>query len=189
MFKFTHWPAESDVITQPWANRPEYYARFGWAGGHEGVDLRAPLNSKIFAAADGTVRYVTNLRYNGRPSAYGWHVVIDHSDGYATLYAHLRPDVRELLRTGQRIYGGDVIGFSGNTGNSDGPHLHLSLFLAGSHVAGFPQNYVDPTPFLLACSLDQAEELPIEDAPDRALAAPLDMDRKYARLIEFLTRR
>lgn len=146
-FVFTAWPTDHKVITQDFGARPEYYKKFGWIGGHEGIDIMAPLNAPYYAAAAGTVTKISNLRSDGKPSAYGWYIVIDHTDGYSSLYAHAQDDWFPVA-VGTEVKAGEIIGYSGNTGNSDGAHLHLTLKKVGAQTPGFPAGYVDPTPFI-----------------------------------------
>lgn len=142
MMRFEAWPTDYRVVTQAFGARPEYYGRFGLPG-HEGIDLRAPVGSGIYAVAAGTVTRVSNLRRDGRPSNYGWYVVVDHEGGYRTLYAHLAET--PLPSAGQAVMAGELLGYSGNTGNTDGPHLHLTLQGPGSTWRG---GYLDPWPYL-----------------------------------------
>lgn len=96
---------------------------------HNGIDLSGTgLNSNIFAANSGTVTLVRT--YNG----YGKTVVINHNNGYYSLYAHLNGYNVEV---GQTVTKGQVIGKMGNTGVSTGIHLHFSIFL------GDPLQYAD----------------------------------------------
>ena len=150
-FEFTHYPTEYLYVTQKFGANPENYRPFGWEGGHEGKDLRAPYGSKIFCVAAGVIKLVTNKRLDGKPSNYGWHVRVIHerSDGiFETIYAHLDPEVASRWRSGQEIQGGDVIGLSGNTGNSRGPHLHLTLKRKGAQLAGHLAEIINPWPYL-----------------------------------------
>ena len=111
-------------------------------GGHEGVDIGVGRNTPVKAAAAGTIAYRLNTCKEGdRWCGNGWgnHVVIDHGDGVFTRYAHLTKATRA---NGDRVSAGMVIGLSGSTGLSDGPHLHFEL---GLHGAAFdscaaPQN-------------------------------------------------
>lgn len=150
MFTIDAWPTNFRTITQRWGARPAVYKRFGWAGGHEGIDFMAPMGSPIYAVAGGVVKAVRNTRRDGRPSAYGWQVVIEHNEGYETIYAHLAEDVQALTKPGIAVRAGQIIGYSGNTGNSDGAHLHFSLKRTGARTPGFPPKYIDPTPFIRA---------------------------------------
>jgi murein DD-endopeptidase MepM/ murein hydrolase activator NlpD len=142
------WPCDSRVITQPFGARPEVYARWGLPG-HEGIDIGARLNAPIYACAPGTVYQV--FLDDGKHN-YGNHVRISHelADGrvYKTIYAHLS---YILVQVGQIIRQGQTIGLTGSTGNSTGPHLHLTLKKQGASAAGetsFPRDIIDPAPFL-----------------------------------------
>ena len=129
---FDVWPVNSRIITQGYGENPEFYEKFGLPG-HEGLDFRAPEGSRIYAVWDGIVKRIsTNLSH-----PYGNFVVIQHANDYTTTYAHLsRIDVKE----NQTVYSDESIGLAGNTGNSFGAHLHLTLKRSGK--------YIDPTPFL-----------------------------------------
>ena len=86
---------------------------------HEGMDFTAKIGTPIFATGDGTV-----AEANSNASGFGNHVVIRHGYGYETLYAHLS---KYNCKPGQRIKRGDIIGFVGSTGRSEGPHLHYEV--------------------------------------------------------------
>ena len=92
---------------------------------HTGVDLRATSGTKIYAANSGTV--ITS-KYN---TAYGNYVVIDHGGGIATLYAHM---TKRLVKEGEKVKQGQVIGYVGSTGYSTGPHLHFEIIKDGDYV-------------------------------------------------------
>lgn len=94
---------------------------------HNGVDLAAVTGTPIFASKSGVVTTACIGWGNG----YGNHVVINHGDGYSTLYAHQSAlNVYE----GQIVSQGDVIGYVGSTGNSNGPHLHFTVFKNGETI-------------------------------------------------------
>lgn len=105
---------------------------FGWTGRryHRGIDIAAPTGTNIFAADDGII---TTSSYH---RSYGYYIIIDHGNGYSTLYAH---NSRLLKSAGTKVSKGDVICRSGNTGNSTGPHLHFEVRYNGSHKN--PMNY------------------------------------------------
>ena len=86
---------------------------------HDGIDIIADVGTNVFAAADGVVRYAGRTR-----GGYGIVVEISHGYGYSTLYAHLS---KPLVRPGQTVKRGDVIGRSGRTGLVSGPHLHYEV--------------------------------------------------------------
>jgi len=89
--------------------------------GNNGVDLAAPTGTPILAAAGGRVIVSRHGGYNG---GYGTYVVISHSNGTQTLYAHMS---RNNVSAGQSIEQGQVIGAVGSTGKSTGPHLHIEI--------------------------------------------------------------
>ena len=84
---------------------------------HTGIDYGCPEGTEILASNDGIVVFA-GIDQTG----YGFMIIIQHNDGKSTLYAHLS-QVKVVLR--QKLSQSDVIGLSGNTGNSTGPHLHF----------------------------------------------------------------
>lgn len=141
-FKFEAWPTEYRIINQYFGANPQNYAQFGLPG-HEGVDIMAPLGSKIFAVAPGRI---SRVRTDPNGHNYGIHVRIDHIEGYQTYYAHLK---EARVREGQQVAAGDLLGLANNTGNSFGSHLHLTLKKVGETYQNWPFNIFDPTPYLL----------------------------------------
>lgn len=93
---------------------------------HEGMDFTAKMGSPIYATGDGMVSRADNTA-----SGFGNHVVIRHGYGYETLYAHLS---KYNCRAGQRVKRGDIIGYVGSTGRSEGPHLHYEVHKEGRVV-------------------------------------------------------
>ncbi len=141
------WPTDYSVITQKYGANPQIYSRFGMPG-HEGVDIRALTNTNVYCCADGVVYRVHNAP-DPRVSAYGKHVRVRHKDGYKTVYGHL---VRPLVREGQELKAGELLGKADSTGASTGSHLHLTLKRDGATERGetnFPKDIIDPTPFLI----------------------------------------
>ena len=111
---------------------PGYYtitSFFGWrdlygsADNHTGTDIGVPQGVEIHAAQAGVV---TLSRYN---SSYGNYCIINHGNGYATLYAHQMQ--LPLVKVGDTVSKGQAIGYVGNTGNSFGAHLHFELRVNG----------------------------------------------------------
>jgi hypothetical protein len=86
---------------------------------HEGMDFTCPVGTDVYVTGDGTVESV-NFTYGG----YGNEIVVNHGYGYKTRYAHLS---RFKCKVGQKVKRGDVIGYTGNTGKSTGPHLHYEV--------------------------------------------------------------
>lgn len=96
---------------------------------HTGVDFGVPVGTSVAAAAAGVCISTSAM------SGYGNVVLIDHGNGLATLYAHLS---RPACSVGQRVSAGQVIAYSGNTGNSTGPHLHFEVRAQGTPVNPLP---------------------------------------------------
>lgn len=93
---------------------------------HCGIDLSAPKGTKIYAAGDGVV-----FKSEAKSRGYGYHVKINHGYGYVTLYAHMS---KILVKQGQKVKRGDVIGLVGNTGLSVSSHLHYEVRVNGKFV-------------------------------------------------------
>jgi murein DD-endopeptidase MepM/ murein hydrolase activator NlpD len=93
---------------------------------HKGMDFTAPTGTPVFATGDGMIQRADNTA-----SGFGNHIVISHGFGYETLYAHLS---RYNKRVGQRVNRGDIIGFVGSTGRSEGPHCHYEVHKDGNVV-------------------------------------------------------
>jgi murein DD-endopeptidase MepM/ murein hydrolase activator NlpD len=170
-FKFEVWPTVAKRITQKFGARPDYYKQFGFPG-HEGIDLASPFDTPYMAVAAGKVIKVSDKRSDGRPSAYGWHIVVEHREGYSTLYAHAKPEIP--VSEGQEVTAGQILGYSGSTGNSSGPHLHLTLKKKGYQLAGWRPGYMDP--YDLLSPLLRKVEAPTGDLVEGYLWSPsLDM--------------
>jgi len=105
---------------------------------HKGMDFTAPRGTPIYAASDGIV-----TRADSRSSGYGKHIRIDHGFGYMTLYAHLS---KYNVRRNQKVKKGDIIGFVGNTGRSQAPHLHYEVIKDNKRLNPINFYYGDLTP-------------------------------------------
>jgi murein DD-endopeptidase MepM/ murein hydrolase activator NlpD len=140
-----HWPTEYDVVTQPFLANPQIYSVWRLPG-HEGIDIRALENTKIFSCADGIVTSVEN---DPDVHPYGKHVRIMHRDGYRTVYAHL---AKCMVKESDVVKAKQVIGLADSTGNSTGSHLHLTVKKEGATERGetqFKGDIIDPTPLLI----------------------------------------
>jgi murein DD-endopeptidase MepM/ murein hydrolase activator NlpD len=93
-----------------------------WGRQHAGVDLAAPIGTRVGALSGGTVVFA------GTQSGYGMKVEIRHRDGTVSWYAHMSAIT---VSVGQAVAPGDQVGRVGNTGRSTGPHLHLEIHPAG----------------------------------------------------------
>lgn len=94
---------------------------------HLGVDFAAPTGRKIFAAANGRVEH------KGRKGGYGKTIIIRHTNGLKTLYAHLN-SYNNKIKVGSKVKQGDFIGRVGSTGRSTQPHLHFGLYQNGRAI-------------------------------------------------------
>ncbi|WP_298265491.1 M23 family metallopeptidase [uncultured Lutibacter sp.] len=93
---------------------------------HWGMDFTAPRGTPVYATGDGVI-----VRADQASAGYGKHIRIDHGFGYVSLYAHLS---NYNVRKGQKVKRGDLIGFVGNTGRSQAPHLHYEIFKNGNRI-------------------------------------------------------
>lgn len=100
----------------------------GELDGHTGTDIPKPMNDPIYSIADGTVYAVVPMN-----NSYGNYIMIDHGNGYMSLYAHMNKFV-DALKVGDTVHAGQQIGFIGTTGRSTGPHLHLEIRINGKRV-------------------------------------------------------
>lgn len=122
------WPLDKIIITQYFGGT-EFAARnasvYGGRAYHPGVDFGTPRGTPIRAPLTGVVRATGNT--DAVPGCYSWGkwTLIDHANGLSTLYAH--QDVISVT-PGQKVTTGEVIGYSGNTGYSTGPHLHFTVY-------------------------------------------------------------
>ncbi len=115
-----------------------YYGQAGvnWMSLHTGIDFPVSYGTEVMAATDGTVRTQWN-------SAYGNMAIVTAADGTETWYCHLSST---KIRSGS-VKAGDVIAYSGNSGNSTGPHLHFEVRPGGGSA-------IDPLPWLRSHGID-----------------------------------
>lgn len=145
-------------ITQRFGENPDVYPL---TNGHNGIDFGLPEGNPVLAAADGVVTRAeldTETAVNPK-RGYGYNVRIQHADGSTTIYAHFQKD-SFTVATGDNVTMGTMVGRSGNTGFSTGPHLHFELRLGVSATSA-----VDPMPFLV-------DEIPSSDILFRVTVAP-----------------
>lgn len=122
-------------------NKVKVSSGFGWRQNpftrsgsqfHPGIDLAGKIGTPIYATGDGVV-----IDPFGSMTGYGIAIVIDHGYGFETLYAHLS---KSLVKPGEKVKRGQIIGYLGNTGPSTGPHLHYEVIRNGQKVN--PVNYI-----------------------------------------------
>jgi len=116
------WPVASASVSSGYGSR--------WGRKHKGIDLTSS-NKSILAADNGKVSET------GKASDYGNYIIIDHKNGYETLYAHLS---KISVKEGDIVEKGDKIGVMGSTGRSTGVHLHFEVIVNG--VAKNPMSYL-----------------------------------------------
>ncbi|MFE5210038.1 M23 family metallopeptidase [Streptomyces sp. NPDC056600] len=118
-----------------------YYGAAGsrWARGHTGIDFPVSYGTPVFAVTDGVVSHKVN-------SALGNMVIVTAKDGTETWYCHL---ASWKLTPGAVVKAGDTIAYSGDTGNSSGPHLHLEVHSGGGGA-------IDPLAWLISHGVDPA---------------------------------
>ena len=133
-----YWPLAPEYrrITQRFGANPADYAAYGLAG-HEGIDLGCPVGTPVYAAHGGQVAVLW------APASYGTYIQVT-GESVMTIYAHLS----RALRDSETVETGDLIGYSGNTGRSTGPHLHFGACpLPRDWGNGF-KGWTDPLPLL-----------------------------------------
>ena len=99
---------------------------------HKGIDLVAPYGTPVRASGAGTVFFIGYNPYDPAPKA--WIVIIAHSEGLQTWYAHMTPSHPNGLSLGDPVAKGQVIGYEGSTGRSTGAHLHWAVMFNGDFV-------------------------------------------------------
>jgi murein DD-endopeptidase MepM/ murein hydrolase activator NlpD len=121
------WPLENVKVTQYFGDTPfsSKNAQIYNGGGHNGIDLRASVGTPVLASSPGVVLGVADTDKQCYKASYGKWILVGHHNGLATLYAHL--SLFEVSE-GDTIQAGQVLGYSGNTGYSTGPHLHFAVF-------------------------------------------------------------
>lgn len=150
LFKFR--PCQTELVTQVFGANPDRYSQWGLPG-HDGIDYGVGQGQAYHAVQSGVVVHASDQKPNGGPSAYGFHVIIKHeieSQLFHTVYAHAQASLP--VSVGQFVNAGDIVGRSGNTGNSTGYHLHFGLLWPESTGNGYPEwtygSAVDPWVYL-----------------------------------------
>ncbi|MEZ4799015.1 MAG: M23 family metallopeptidase [Flavobacteriales bacterium] len=105
---------------------------------HTGLDFTADVGTEIYASGDGVIEEI-----DSKLSGYGHHVIIKHGFGFESLYAHMS---KVIVKKGEKVKRGQVIGYVGNTGASTGPHLHYEVIRNGEKVNPAFYFYSDITP-------------------------------------------
>lgn len=126
--RFAHLPAikPMDGFYNPHGFGVRYHPILHYVRMHDGIDIVNEVGTPIYASAEGTVEFT------GRKGEYGLAVEVNHGYSFMSLYGHLS---KILVHEGQKVKRGELIARSGNTGLSDGPHLHYEV-----HINGVAQN-------------------------------------------------
>lgn len=142
-------PIRSGRISSAFGPRPDPFS--GEPSYHFGVDFATAENQRVYAAREGTVS-----RIGINDPIYGNYVMVTHSGGFETLYAHMNSI---LVREGQRVTNSSVLGGVGSTGHSTGPHVHFEVHHYG--------RIIDPAVYLRTLDLIQYAEGSEEQPPAR----------------------
>jgi murein DD-endopeptidase MepM/ murein hydrolase activator NlpD len=124
----SRWPVRGAVNSEfgtrlsPWTKTPEF---------HAGMDIRAERGTPVHAPAGATVAHA------GSHAEYGLTVILEHGNDIRTIYGHLS---KVGVEAGQRVERGALLGLTGNTGRSSGPHLHYEVLVRGQAVN--PRSYL-----------------------------------------------
>ena len=119
------WPIDNAFITQQFGITSDS-KRLYLSGSHSGVDFRGAVGTPVYAMASGTVEGVGDTDVACRGASFGKWVLIKYDNNLASTYGHL-----SLIKAqkGDRVAKGTIVGYSGNTGRSTAPHLHVSLYV------------------------------------------------------------
>lgn len=121
------WPSRSSTYISSYYGWRDVHPIYGNGRMHHGIDISAAHGTDIIASADGVVSLVLHDE-----DGYGWYIILYHGDGISTLYAHCS---KVIVKEGQTVRQGQVIGLVGTTGASTGPHIHYEV-----RVNGTPKN-------------------------------------------------
>lgn len=110
-------PVESTAVSASYGQKGSVWS----AGYHKGTDYPVPVGTAVYAAASGTV---SKAHHGGGSHSFGLYVAVDHANDYTTIYAHLS---QVLVRPGDTVTKGQLIGKSGQSGHVTGPHLHFEV--------------------------------------------------------------
>ena len=118
------WPLDNILVTQRFGKTVSSQ-RLYVSGSHSGVDFRASVGTPVYAVGNGLVKGIGDTDEACPKASFGKWIFIEHDNGLSTTLGHL-----SLIKvaSGQRVKKGDLVGYSGNTGRSTAPHLHLTVY-------------------------------------------------------------
>ena len=130
-------PVTREIVvgTKIWPVPKYTYCSRWYSSTHKGVDICAPAGTPIYASSSGVVSKAGYER-SGAGTGYGYSIIINHGNGYSTVYAHC---LSLTVSAGQSVSQGQLIGYVGSTGQSSGNHCHFEIRYNGRYLP--PQNY------------------------------------------------
>jgi murein DD-endopeptidase MepM/ murein hydrolase activator NlpD len=123
------WPLEKILVTQQFG-KTVGAERLYASGSHNGTDFRAVIGTPVLSMGDGTLVAQGDTDLTCKGVSFGGWILIKYDDGLASTYGHLSKF--NIVSSGSRVSKGDIVGYSGNTGYTTGPHLHVSMYPAGA---------------------------------------------------------
>ncbi len=122
------WPLDKIFVTQMFGVTKDSKRLYA-SGSHSGVDFRAAVGTPVRAMADGVVKGTGDTDLTCPNASLGKYVFIEYNNGLSSAFGHL-----SLIKSqaGESVKRGDIVGYSGNTGHSTGPHLHVSLYASSA---------------------------------------------------------
>ena len=150
------WPLDSIYITSPYGQRPGEF--------HRGIDFRATVGTPVKALADGVVAGTGDTDLECAGVSFGKFVLIKYNNGLASNFGHL-----SLIKVnkGDKVYRGQVIAYTGSTGYSTGPHLHLGVYVRDAV---------------------EIKSLPSKSCPGHNLTQPIAATNAYLNPIDYLSK-
>ena len=152
--KVSQWYGKSDIDYSKWN-----------LIGHNGIDIACPIGTPVMTVAVGKIK-----KTGVEPNGFGIYIVITHLDDSETIYAHLSSVV--FHEVGKEFQAGEVIAYSGNTGNSTGPHLHFGYRPKNYNKSNGYCGYEDPKPYLMESLI-----------PELAIPEPIQQPTGKARIV------
>ncbi|HOM33086.1 MAG TPA: peptidoglycan DD-metalloendopeptidase family protein [Candidatus Paceibacterota bacterium] len=140
------WPIRNAYVTQGYgetSDAQKFYSSGNYKSpSHNGIDIRASVGTPIYAAEDGKVVAAGNQDNYCYKGSYGRFIVIEHNNNLTTLYGHLS---LISVNVGETVKRGQIIGYSGNSGFTTGPHLHFTVYYSPTFRMS-KSNYCGPMP-------------------------------------------
>ena len=161
------WPLAEILITQQFGATVDSKRLYA-SGTHSGVDFRASVGTPVLAPADGVVVGVGDTDVTCPRASFGKWILISYDNGLATAFGHL-----SLIKVtkGQKVVRGQVVGYSGNTGHSTGPHLHISAYVASAvTVSGKPSQACSGKTYIMPVAPPDAYLDPLSYLPKASAA-------------------